>query len=183
MLWKKLWKKDWRWEPQPINQVATSSTKNYAKAAFGLPPLQNVACKIWKQQRLTLILTAHNQMKRVIWNFNFMLNYICLKVTQLFLKKPLFLHFFQQIKFTLCFQRLKTIHNRQKAVQILKINLSAMLTWLLFWLCLATWTGFGLLGYVPVDEKLFTFQKYNTTTIRCSFHLASFEQAFISWNK
>ena len=30
--------KHWRWEPWPINQAATSSTKNYAKVAFGSSP-------------------------------------------------------------------------------------------------------------------------------------------------
>ena len=34
--------------------------------------------------KIILILTAHHQMKRVIWNFNFMVNYICLKKKLLF---------------------------------------------------------------------------------------------------
>ena len=81
----------------------------------------------------------------------------------------------------LCLQKPKTICSRWKPVQILQNKVSATFVWALFQCCSAT--GFCLLGYIPVDKKLFKVRKKYNNNHHCSFHLARFEQVFIYWNK
>ena len=126
----------------PLIKLQQDPPKVMQKRHLGHLPPKNTVGKIWKQHRIISILTAHHLMKKVIWNFNFVLNCI-------YSKKTAFV------------QRCKTIPSGQKMVQILKNNVSATLVWALFRRCLAN--GFCPLGYVRVDKKLCKVRKKRLT--------------------
>ena len=86
----------------PLIKLQQAPQKIMQKRHLGHLPLKNTVCKKWKQHRIILILTTYHQMKRVIWNFNFMLNYSCSNKNS-FCSKPSFLHFFPTDKENLCY--------------------------------------------------------------------------------